>query len=310
MKEIFRRLLPYLCFAALFACLSILSPYFLTYGNLSTVARQTAVINIIAIGMTLVIISGGVDLSVGSVLALAGVCGTLLMANGMPMFPATLMGILTGATWGLLTGFVITLLKVPAFIATLGGLGMARGLTLLVTGGRPITDLPKEFGRLGDGNFLGFVPVPVVILMAVALAMAFLLRFTRLGRYAYAMGGNRQAAYLSGINLTLCSLSFYSILGALTGLAGMIESSRLITGQPTAGEGYELRAIAAVVIGGGSLNGGAGSVSGTTIAAFIMSLLSNGCNLLGISPFIQQILIGGIIVLAVAVDEYRRRKLA
>jgi ribose transport system permease protein len=161
---------------------------------------------------------------------------------------------------------------------------------------------------LGDGNFLKIIPIPVVILIGVACAMSYTLRYTRLGRYAYAMGGNRKAAYLSGVNLTLCSLSFYSILGALTGLAGMIESSRLSTGQPTAGEGYELRAIAAVVIGGGSLSGGAGSVSGTTIAAFIMSLLSNGCNLLGISPFIQQILIGAIIVLAVAVDEYRRRR--
>jgi ribose transport system permease protein len=309
MKEILRKLLPYLCFVALFVLLSALSPYFLTFANLSTVARQTAVINIIAIGMTLVIISGGVDLSVGSVLALTGVCGTLLMEKGVPMFPATLLGILAGATWGLLTGFVITLFRVPAFIATLGGLGMARGLTLLITDGRPVTEIPKEFGRLGDGNFLKIIPIPVVILMGVTCLMSYVLRYTRLGRYAYAMGGNRQAAYLSGVNLTLCSLSFYTILGALTGLAGMIESSRLITGQPTAGEGYELRAIAAVVIGGGSLNGGAGSVSGTTIAAFIMSLLSNGCNLLGISPFIQQILIGAIIVLAVAVDEYRRRKI-
>ena len=309
MKEILRKLLPYLSFAALFILLSSLSPYFLTFDNLSTVARQTAVINIIAIGMTLVIISGGVDLSVGSVLALAGICGTLLMEQGLPVFPATLLGILAGAVWGLSTGFVITLFKVPAFIATLGGLGMARGLTLLITDGRPVTGIPKEFGRLGDGNLLRFIPVPVVILVGVALVMSYILRYTRLGRYAYAMGGNRQAAYLSGVNLTSCSLLFYSILGALTGLAGMIESSRLVTGQPTAGEGYELRAIAAVVIGGGSLSGGAGSVSGTTIAAFIMSLLSNGCNLLGISPFIQQILIGAIIVLAVAVDEYRRRKL-
>ena len=309
MKDLLKKLLPFLSFAALFIALSILSPYFLTLDNLSTVARQTAVINIIAIGMTLVIISGGIDLSVGSVLAFCGVCGTMLMERGVDMVSATLLGIVAGALWGLLTGLVITQFKVPPFIATLGGLGMARGLTLLITDGRPVTGIPKSFARLGDGNFLGIIPVPVIILAVVALLMSYILRFTRLGRYAYAIGGNRQAAYLSGISLTSCSLIFYSMLGALTGLAGMIEASRLVTGQPTAGEGYELRAIAAVVIGGGSLNGGAGTVLGTTIAAFIMSLLSNGCNLLDISPFIQQILIGGIIVLAVAADEYRRRDL-
>jgi ribose transport system permease protein len=149
----------------------------------------------------------------------------------------------------------------------------------------------------------------VAILLVVALGVAYLLGHTRLGRYSYAMGGNRQAAYLAGIDLTNYTLAIYSILGVLTGIAGMIEASRLVTGQPTAGEGYELRVIAAVVIGGGSLTGGAGSVLGTTVGAFIMSLLNNGCNLLGISPFVQQLLIGGIIILAVAADEYRRRKL-
>jgi ribose transport system permease protein len=150
-------------------------------------------------------------------------------------------------------------------------------------------------------------PVPVILLLLVGLLMSWLLRYTRLGRHAYAIGGNSQAAHLSGIDLTAHGIASYSVLGGLTGLAGMIEASRLVTGQPTAGEGYELRAIATVVIGGGSLNGGVGTVLGTTIAAFIMSLLNNGCNLLGISPFVQQILIGGIIVPAVAADEYRRR---
>jgi len=306
MKDLLKKLLPFLTLLFLFLLLSILSPYFLTVDNLSTVARQTAVINIIAIGMTLVIVSGGVDLSVGAVLALCGICGTLLMEKGMGVLPATLLGILTGAGWGLLTGLTITSLRVPAFIATLGGLGMARGLTLLITDGRPVTDVPKSFARLGDGN-LGLIPIPVVLLIVVAVTISCVLRYTRLGRCAYAIGGNAQAAYLSGIDLRSYRLAFYSILGGLTGLAGMIEASRLVTGQPTAGEGYELRAIAAVVVGGGSLTGGAGTVLGTTVASFIMSLLNNGCNLLGISPFIQQILIGGIIVLAVAADEYRRR---
>ena len=308
MKELLKKLLPFLSFAFLFVLLSILSPFFLTVDNLSSVARQTAVINIIAIGMTLVIISGGIDLSIGSVLAFSGVCGTFLMERGIGVVPSTLLGTLSGVAWGLVNGLIVTQFKVPPFIATLGSMGMARGLTLLITDGIPVTAIPKNFGRLGDGNFLGIVPIPVLVLLIIGLMMSYVLRYTRLGRYAYAMGGNRQAAYLSGINLTACTLLIYSILGALTGLAGMIEASRLVTGQPTAGEGYELRVIAAVVIGGGSLNGGAGTVLGTTVGAFIMSLLNNGCNLLGISPFVQQILIGGIIILAVAADEFRRRR--
>jgi ribose transport system permease protein len=309
MRDLLKKLLPFLSFAFLFVLLSILSPYFLTIDNLSSVARQTAVINIIAIGMTLVIISGGIDLSIGSVLAFSGVCGTLLMAKGLGIIPSTLLGTLSGIAWGLTNGVIITQFKVPAFIATLGSMGMARGLTLLITDGIPVTALPKNFGRLGDANLFGIIPVPVVVLVGVGLMMSYILHYTRLGRYAYAMGGSRQAAYLSGIALTAYTLVIYSILGALTGLAGMIEASRLVTGQPTAGEGYELRVIAAVVIGGGSLNGGAGTVLGTTVGAFIMSLLNNGCNLLGISPFVQQILIGAIIILAVAADEFRRRRM-
>jgi ribose transport system permease protein len=309
MRDLLKKFLPFLSFSVLFVLLSVLSPYFLTLENLSSVARQTAVINIIAIGMTLVIISGGIDLSVGSVLAFAGVCGTLLMAEGLAIVPSTILGILSGVVWGAINGLVITRLKVPPFIATLGSMGMARGLTLLMTNGIPVTAIPKDFGRLGDGNLLAIVPIPVVLLLGTGLVMSYVLRCTRLGRHAYALGGNPQASYLSGINLTACTLIIYCILGGLTGLAGMIEASRLATGQPTAGEGYELRVIAAVVIGGGSLSGGAGTVLGTTIGAFIMSLLNNGCNLLGISPFVQQILIGGIIVLAVAADELRRRKM-
>ena len=258
MKDLLKKLLPFLSFAFLFVLLSILSPFFLTVDNLSSVARQTAVINIIAIGMTLVIISGGIDLSIGSVLAFSGVCGTLLMARGIGVVPSTLLGTLSGVVWGLVNGLIVTQFKVPPFIATLGSMGMARGLTLLITDGIPVTALPKNFGRLGDGNFLGIVPVPVLVLLIIGLMMSYVLRYTRLGRYAYAMGGNRQAAYLSGINLTACTLVIYSILGALTGLAGMIEASRLVTGQPTAGEGYELRVIAAVVIGGGASMGAPG----------------------------------------------------
>jgi ribose transport system permease protein len=172
MKELLKKLLPFLSFAFLFVLLSILSPFFLTVDNLSSVARQTAVINIIAIGMTLVIISGGIDLSIGSVLAFSGVCGTFLMERGIGVVPSTLLGTLSGVAWGLVNGLIVTQFKVPPFIATLGSMGMARGLTLLITDGIPVTAIPKNFGRLGDGNFLGIVPIPVLVLLIIGLMMS------------------------------------------------------------------------------------------------------------------------------------------
>ena len=187
-------------------------------------------------------------------------------------------------------------------------MGAARGVTLVITDGLPIVRLPRRFGFLGDGNLLNVIPVPLAILLALALLTGYTLKYTRLGRYAFAIGSNREAARYAGIPITRYLVAIYCLAGAFTGLAAMIESSRLMTGQPTAGQGYELSVIAAVVIGGGSLAGGEGSVSGTVVGAFIMSLISNGSNLLGVSPFWQQVLIGSVIVLAVAVDELRKRK--
>ena len=210
--------------------------------------------------------------------------------------------------WGLINSLLITQLRVSPFIATLGTMGAARGLTLVITDGLPIVRLPRTFGFLGDGNLLQIIPVPLAILLALAFLTGYILTFTRLGRYAFAIGSNREAARYAGIPITRYLIAIYCLAGAFTGLAAMIESSRLMTGQPTAGQGYELSVIAAVVIGGGSLAGGEGSVSGTVVGAFIMSLISNGSNLLGVSPFWQQVLIGSVIVFAVAVDELRKRK--
>ena len=304
------RLLPYASVAVLFTALSIVSPYFLTVSNLSSVARQTAVINIIALGMTLIMISGGIDLSVGSVLAFSGICGTTLLEAHASLFTAVAGAVLAGAAWGLLNSLVITLLKVSPFIATLGTMGVARGITLVITGGLPVTSLPASFGELGDGNILRVIPVPLAILIVLALVTGFILKYTRMGRYAYAIGSNVEAARYSGIPIRRYLISIYVFGGALTGLAGMIEFSRLMTGQPTAGQGYELSVIAAVVIGGASLSGGEGTVAGTIAGAFLMSLISNGSNLLGVSPFWQQVVIGTIIVVAVAVDELRKRRRA
>lgn len=309
-REWVERLLPFASVAALFIILSISTPYFLTLSNLSSVCRQTAVINIIALGMTLIMISGGIDLSVGSVMGFAGICGTMLLQAGYPLLPSILGAMLAGAAWGLLNSLLITFLKVSPFIATLGTMGAARGLTLVITNGMPIVRLPDSFGNLGDGNILHVVPTPLAILVVLVLLTGFILKYTRLGRYAYAIGSNVEAARYSGISIRMYLLAIYSFCGALTGLAGMIESSRLMTGQPTAGEGYELRVIAAVVIGGASLSGGEGTVAGTVAGAFLIGLISNGSNLLGVSPFWQQVVIGAVIVFAVAVDEFRKRRRA
>ena len=307
-RDWLERLLPFASVMILFIVLSVASPYFLTLQNLSSVCRQTAVINIIALGMTLIMISGGIDLSVGSVMAFAGICGTTLLQAGYPLLPSLLGAMLVGAAWGVLNSLIITLLRVSPFIATLGTMGAARGLTLVITNAMPVVRLPESFGALGDGNVLRIVPVPLVVLVVLSLMTGFILKYTRLGRYAYAIGSNIEAARYGGIPIRIYLVAIYSFCGALTGLAGMVEASRLMTGQPTAGQGYELSVIAAVVIGGGSLSGGEGTVTGTVAGAFLVGLISNGSNLLGVSPFWQQVLIGAVIVLAVAVDELRKRR--
>lgn len=304
-----QRLLPFLTLIILFVILCFASPYFLTVTNLSSVVRQTAVINIMALGMTLVIISGGIDLSVGSILAMGGLFGTMMMQAGQPVLVGVAVGLLTGCLCGFVNGTLVTRLKINPFIVTLGTMGIIRGLTLLISNGLPVHQVPKEFSYLGEGMLLG-VPFVLWLLVICALAVHVILEHTRLGRYAFAIGSNPDAAYYAGIPVNFHTVAVYSICGMLTGLAGMIEASRLMTGQPTAGQGYELQAIAAVVIGGGSLRGGEGTVLGTLVGAFIMGLLANGSDLLGISPYLQQAIIGAVIILAVTVDELRKRKIA
>ena len=304
-----QRLLPFLSLIALFVGLSIASPYFLTYTNLASVARQTAVINIMALGMTLIIVGGGIDLSVGAILAFAGLAGAKAMEAGASIPLGIGVGIACGLLWGLVNGLLAVRLKIAPFIVTLGTLGIIRGLTLLYSGGLPVVGLPKGFGFLGEGTVAG-LPFVLYVLVGCAGLTHLVLNYTKLGRYAYAIGSNREAAVYAGIPVGFHTASVYATCGALTGLAGMIEASRLMTGQPTAGQGYELQVIAAVVIGGGSLSGGEGTVAGTLVGAFIMGLLANGCDLLGISPYIQQSVIGGVIILAVTVDELRKRRFA
>lgn len=303
-----QRLLPFFTLIALFVILSIASPNFLTATNLSSVVRQTAVINIIALGMTVIIISGGIDLSVGSMLALAGLLGTTVMEKGGGIGWGMAAGILVGTACGLSNGAMITSLRINPFIVTLGTMGIFRGLALIISNGLPVHQIPQRFSYLGEGTLLR-VPFVLWILLLSAAVIHIILEHTRLGRYAFSIGSNPDAAYYAGVPVRFDTTVVYGIAGLLTGLAGMIEASRLMTGQPTGGQGYELTAIAAVVIGGGSLRGGEGSVLGTLVGAFIMGLLSNGSDLLGTNPYWQQAIIGAVIILAVSFDELRKRRM-
>lgn len=296
---------------------------FLTLGNGMTVLLQTAVIGLLGIGMTMVIITGGIDLSVGSVLALSGTVTGMLVKSGMPVLPAMVIGVLVGAFCGLLNGLVITKMRITPFVATLGMMLIARGAALQLTGAAPISQLGDAFGILGNGSLFRVIgegvngmsrvvfpgiPFPALVLLVMAVAASFMLRRRPLGRHIYATGSNEEAARLSGVKVDRTKILAYVMSGALAGLSGIVLMSRLVTAQPNEGVMYELDAIAAAVIGGASLMGGVGSISGTMIGAFIIGVLRNGLNMAGVSAFIQQIVIGVVVILAVYIDQVRSRR--
>jgi ribose transport system permease protein len=254
-----------------------------------------------------IIIAGGIDLSVGSILALAGLLGAMTMEKyGIGWGMAA--GMLVGMLCGFANGLMITSLRISPFIVTLGTMGIYRGFALIISKGLPVHEIPPSFSYLGEGTLLG-VPFVLWILLICAVVTHTMLEHTRHGRYAFSIGSNPDAAFYAGVPVKFHTTLVYAGAGLLTGLAGMIEVSRLMTGQPTGGQGYELTAIAAVVIGGGSLRGGEGSVLGTLVGAFIMGLLANGSDLLGTNPYWQQVIIGAVIILAVAFDELRKRRI-
>jgi ribose transport system permease protein len=289
--------------------MTILSPYFLTFNNLFNVGTQIAVIAILALGQTFVIVSGGIDLSVGSVLGLAGIVfGWATAVANLPLPLALALGVGAGASAGLINGLLITLGNLPPFIATLAMLSAARGLALVISGGIPLNPIPGPILSLGSGDLFGFVPLPVILMLVMWAITVGILRSTYAGRAMYAIGGNEEASRLSGINVSRQKLLIYTLSGLFAGIAGILLTARLASAQPQAGFTFELDAIAAVVIGGASLSGGVGSASGTLIGALILGVLRNGLNLLNVSAFWQQVVIGAVIALAVMTDTLRRRK--
>ena len=291
------------------ALLSFLSPFFLTASNLLNVMEQTAINAVIAVGMTFVILSAGIDLSVGSIAALSGVVMASRLQAGWPLPLAIVAGLLTGALCGAFSGLLITRGKLPPFIATLGMMSVARGSALLFTDGRPISGFSESLRWLSTGRLLG-IPLPVLLTVLLYAIAIVLLNRTRFGRYVYAIGGNEEAARLSGVAVGLHKTFVYVLSGVTAALASVLLTARLNSAQPIAGMMYELDAIAAVVIGGTSLTGGLGTLGGTLIGALTMGVLRNGLNLLGISSFLQQIVIGLVIIAAVLMDSLVKSKRA
>ena len=317
--EHLKRFQSLLAMALLVLALALATDKFLTVDNSLNVLRQICANLCLSIGMTIIILSGGIDLSVGAVLAFAGAVAAGLLKSGfaipgtdvfieVTVSGAILAGLLVGTALGWFNGYVITRFKLPPFVATLGMLSIARGLTMLWTGGFPITRLGDSFDFMGSGHLFG-LPVPVLISTALVVVFIVLMKRTRFGRNIYAVGGNERAATLSGLNVNRIKLMVYMLGGALAGVAGLLVTARLDSATPNAGLGYELDSIAAVVIGGTSLNGGRGTIMGTVLGCLIIGVLNNGLVLLEVSPFWQQVIKGLVILVAVAVDKMGAKKL-
>ena len=289
------------------AALWILTPHFLTMSNLVNVVEQTSINAIVAVGMTFVILSGGIDLSVGSIVALAGVVLGTALQSGQPLPIALTLGLAAGTACGLANGGLISWGGLPPFIVTLGMMSIARGAALLFTEGRPVSGFDASFRALATGR-AGVAPAPVIAMVLVYAAAHVVLTRTTFGRYVYAIGGNEEATRLSGVAVRFHKTMVYGVSGLMSGVAAVMLTARLNSAQPIAGINYELDAIAATVIGGTSLMGGEGTLGGTLVGALIMGVLRNGLNLLGVSSFLQQIVIGGVIVVAVLLDTVLKRK--
>ena len=302
-KALLQKLGPFIALLVVAAGLAVMSPDFLTVANLLNVMRQVSINALIAFGMTLVILLGGIDLSVGSILALSSVFTATLISRGTDPVVATLVGIASGAVMGAANGLVIAKGKVAPFIATLGTMTILRGLALVLSNGSPVTGINSDFfTMLGGGYVANLIPIPVIWMALMFAVIWFVLKKTVFGRHVYAVGGNEEASRLSGVSVDGVKIWVYTLSGAMSAMAGIILTSRLNSAQPTAGAGYELDAIAAVVLGGTSLTGGRGWIFGTLVGALLIGVLNNGLNLLGVSSFYQQVIKGVVILLAVLID--------
>lgn len=297
----------FIVFGIICLLISLITPQFLTISNWTIIVTQVSINALLAFGVTFVIITGGIDLSLGSIVAVSGVTSAMLAhPDSYPVLLPIFMGLLAGLLMGAFNGFIITKSKIAPFIVTLGTMTIGRGLALILSDGRPVSNLSDSFNFLGSGTVLG-IPVLILIFILVFALCSIILNKTVLGRYIYAVGGNEQAARASGINVDRVKLAVYSISGLLAGLAGILLASRITTGQPNAGAGFELDAIAAVVIGGTSTSGGKGSMAGTLIGVLLIGVINNGLDLLNVTSYYQQVVMGIIIIGAVVLDSLNQK---
>ena len=298
-----------LAFFTLCLIFTLSSDKFFTVRNLTNVARQISILAFLAYGMTFVIVSGGIDISIGSAVSLISmVTGGMMVSSGSIPF-GILMGTFCGTLIGVVNGLLVSMIQLPPFIVTLGTMTICSGVALLYANGMPIVGLPRGFGVIGSG-YLGPVPIPVIIAFFFFVVSAFILKYTAYGRYVLAIGGNEEAVRLSGINTKWIKLVAYSLTGFLTGIGAVVLTSRIISGYPNLGLGMELQAIAAVVIGGGTLGGGYGTMTGTLFGVMMIGIIQNGLNIIGVSSFVQMIVIGVIIITSVTYDVHRKKRLA
>jgi ribose transport system permease protein len=294
-----------IAFLIICALMAILSPVFFTVTNILNVVRQSSIFGVMAIGMTFVILTGGIDLSVGSILAVSGAVAAGMLKGGLGIVPVVPIALLIGIGCGLANGLLTTIGRIAPFVVTLGMMSIARSLTLIYTKGYPISGFTGPFRFIGGGDILG-IPFPIVLFILTVVVAWVILSQTRLGRYTYAIGGNEETVKLSGINTGFYKTAVYVISGITAAISALVLTSRLNSAEPVAGQGYELDVIAAVVIGGTSLAGGRGSVWGTLVGALLIGVINNGMNLLGISPYFQLLVKGLIIIGAVLLDRLRQ----
>ena len=297
----------FIVFSIICLIISFISPQFLTVSNWTIIITQVSINALLAFGVTFVIITGGIDLSLGSIVAVAGVSAAMLAhPDSYPVLVPVFAGLFAGLLIGAFNGFIITKSKIAPFIVTLGTMTIGRGLALILSNGRPVSNLSDSFVFIGSGKLMG-IPLLIIILICIFIICSVILNKTILGRYIYAVGGNEQAARASGINVTQVKMAVYSISGVLAGLAGILLTSRITTGQPNAGAGFELDAIAAVVIGGTSTTGGKGSISGTLVGVLLIGVINNSLDLLNVTSYYQQVVMGIIIIGAVVLDSLNQK---